>query len=441
MYFERVLSIATISVLLAVPTTAAPVFEPRGKPVIAPQAESRRRAVRMDEVSIWLRTNGIEMTSTDSVESIDDIARIADWAAGASIVALGDGSHGTHEYYTMKKQLTRLLLERGGFRAIAFEGSWTEFMLINDYVHGDDTVNPRAILAALARIGYWFWNVEEMLDFIEWARQYNTGKPAEDQLEILGFDVLSSKTSSDEVLAFLGRVDPAARSIAATAYACLQTVCAPQYRQVRESIEQRLNDYEKLESRRNVLRAIQNARVLEQYMTRGSATEYNNIRDERMASNAQWIQSTWLDDGNLILWAHMLHTGLLPFTLSPTEIVQSMGIFLRQAYGAQYRTVGSCTLDGTFMSFDSRQGRGARPVSLSTLSGDYIELYFARSAIHTLFIPLNGDDLPAWLAAPRYLRVAGGTIEWEPPIHTPISNLFDAIIFVDHTTATVPLVP
>jgi len=50
------------------------------------------------------------------------IERVGD----ASIVLLGEATHGSHEFYRERARITRRLIEEKGFRAVAAEADWPD---------------------------------------------------------------------------------------------------------------------------------------------------------------------------------------------------------------------------------------------------------------------------------------------------------------------------
>jgi erythromycin esterase len=51
----------------------------------------------------------------------------------ASVVLLGEASHGTHEYYTWRALITQQLIEKKGFNIVGVEGDWPDCYRINRY--------------------------------------------------------------------------------------------------------------------------------------------------------------------------------------------------------------------------------------------------------------------------------------------------------------------
>lgn len=83
-------------------------------------------------------------------------------AVGARrVVALGEATHGTSEFFTMKHRLVRLLVEEMGFRHFAME-TYPDLTapILDEYVRGG-AVDPRRGL-------YWPWNTKEYMALLEW---------------------------------------------------------------------------------------------------------------------------------------------------------------------------------------------------------------------------------------------------------------------------------
>src|SRR6185437_4840003 len=88
----------------------------------------------------------------------------------SKIVLLGEASHGTSEFYTVRAKLSKLLIEQKGFSAIAVEGDWPSAQQVNKYIKGFDK-NEKTIHGALSAFGRWptwMWANEEIAEFISW---------------------------------------------------------------------------------------------------------------------------------------------------------------------------------------------------------------------------------------------------------------------------------
>jgi erythromycin esterase-like protein len=54
--------------------------------------------------------------------------------ASSRIVCIGDGSHGTSEFYAARAAITKRLIEHHGFKVIALEADWPDAAAIDRYV-------------------------------------------------------------------------------------------------------------------------------------------------------------------------------------------------------------------------------------------------------------------------------------------------------------------
>ena len=57
----------------------------------------------------------------------------------ATIVLIGEATHGTHEFYRYRADLTRALIERRGFGIVAVEADWPDAYRANRWVRGPET--------------------------------------------------------------------------------------------------------------------------------------------------------------------------------------------------------------------------------------------------------------------------------------------------------------
>jgi erythromycin esterase len=90
----------------------------------------------------------------------------------ASVVGVGEATHGSHEVFVLQRQVFAGLVLHKGFGTFAREVSWSGGLRLDEYVvHG--TGDPRQIMREEFQ-GNYQWNTEEYLDLVEWMRAYNT---------------------------------------------------------------------------------------------------------------------------------------------------------------------------------------------------------------------------------------------------------------------------
>src|SRR5437016_2523954 len=142
----------------------------------------------------------------------------------ARFVLLGEATHGTHDFYAERARITRALIERFGFSAVAVEADWPDAYRVNRYVRGQTADrNGRDALGGFARFPTWMWRNTDVLTFVEWLRAYNSAQPpGAPGTGFYGLDLYSLYASISAVLGYLDRIDPAAAARARERYACLE---------------------------------------------------------------------------------------------------------------------------------------------------------------------------------------------------------------------------
>ena len=108
--------------------------------------------------------------------TVDDadhaLVTLAARAAGASVVLIGEASHGTHEFYATRAALTQRLIRDHDFRAVALEADWPDTFRAHRYVTGrSDDTDAAIALADFRRFPAWMWRNADVLDFVGWLRE------------------------------------------------------------------------------------------------------------------------------------------------------------------------------------------------------------------------------------------------------------------------------
>ena len=68
--------------------------------------------------------------------ALEDYDAVLDLVGDARLVLLGEASHGTHEFYETRAEITRRLITDKGFNAVAVEADWPDAYRVNRYVRG-----------------------------------------------------------------------------------------------------------------------------------------------------------------------------------------------------------------------------------------------------------------------------------------------------------------
>src|SRR5262245_54831256 len=136
------------------------------------------------------------------VEDQRDLAFLKKLVGDAHIVSLGEGTHGTREFFQMKHRNTRYLASEMGFSVFAIEANMPEAYRVNDYVltgRGD----PKELLKGMY---FWTWNTQEVLDMILWMRDFNAS--GKGRIQFTGFDMQTSTVATQIARDFVAKAEP-----------------------------------------------------------------------------------------------------------------------------------------------------------------------------------------------------------------------------------------
>ena len=177
----------------------------------------RRTAKAGPKLPELIREAAEPFSSIENADLQPLLERIGD----ARLVLIGEASHGTSEFYRIRAEITKALVERKNFDFVAVEADWPDAYRIHDFVTHKERDEPHD-WEAFSRFPTWMWRNQEVLDFIHWLRDFNLQRrPPGRRVGFYGLDLYSLFTSVDCVLNYLDRVDPQAAAAARVRYGCL----------------------------------------------------------------------------------------------------------------------------------------------------------------------------------------------------------------------------
>ena len=120
-------------------------------------------------------------------------------------VLLGESTHGTDEYYLIRKYITQELIKNHGFNFIVLEGVWASIYELNKHVKNleGSKETAREAMESLDRWPEWMWKNNHILELIEWLRIHNDKLPENEKVGIYGMDVYSPLNSYEKLKEFL----------------------------------------------------------------------------------------------------------------------------------------------------------------------------------------------------------------------------------------------
>ncbi len=152
--------------------------------VLAPTVLDKLRpkpAPAPDEVVRQIGSVAIPLRSVDAGTGFTDLEPLRNVWAGTRMVALGEATHGTSEFFRMKHRLTEFLVTQMAFRHFAMELDFEEGKGIEFYIQGGAGVNPVTKLS-------WPWGTAETIAMIDWMRKYNQSTAGPGRVHFHGID-------------------------------------------------------------------------------------------------------------------------------------------------------------------------------------------------------------------------------------------------------------
>jgi len=407
--------------------------------------------------------------------SASDYDQLLEFIGDASVVLLGEASHGTHEFYRQRAQITKRLIHEKGFTAIAVEADWPDAYRVNRYVRGAGTDSDAVeSLAGFKRFPAWMWRNADVLDFVGWLRGYNDALPSgASKTGFYGLDLYSLHTSIEAVLNYLDKVDPEGAQRARHRYACfehfgedpqeygyaaglgLSHTCESEVISQLVDLQRRAADYARRDGRvaaDDFFFAEQNARLVknaEQYyrtMFRGRISSWN-LRDTHMAETLDSLVEHFAlqhQRAKVVLWAHNSHVGDARATEMGRAGEWNVGQLIRQRRGRDCVLIGFTTYTGTVTAASNWGGPAERKRVRPAMPGSYESLFHDAGVPSFLLTLPPATHVARGLREPLRERAIGVIYLPESELashyfHARISDQFDAILHFDQTRAVEPL--
>ena len=376
---------------------------------------AERRRLR-DAAAAWLGRRNVPVPPDGRLDPGVSLPPFDALAADATIIGLGEATHGSREFNDFRLGLVQRLVTRHGFRLIALEDSASRWRALEDYVAGR-TQTPATEIE-------WGWiGRRARAQLLEWVREWNVRHPA-DQVRVIGVDAQDNGRDRDLLGAFLGRaygpavaaawMEQAAEIAAADAQTAVfgdsgTSLALRQF--MHEILAQLSSDAALLRAR---LGDQAYGAALAAATTLAAFVDFNagrgplsHSRDWHMAAALARAISLGPNPTKAVYWGHNSHVSTEATSWGPT------GAILRQTFGCGYRAIGTTFGAGDFIAqVPNDPTDRLAAISVAAAGDDTIETALAtvRPGAH-LSSWQCGDGatgIPEWLGAERRMRWIGG---------------------------------
>ncbi|MFI1680590.1 erythromycin esterase family protein [Streptomyces sp. NPDC020607] len=388
-------------------------------------AAFRSAEAALDRVAHPLRT-------TEPRGGLADLRPFGRMVGDAKVVGLGEATHNSHEFFTLKHRTLRYLVEEKGFRAFALEAPWSSGLRLDAYLQRGEG-DLKQIMDEEFQGTYQFWNNTEYRDLLKWMRAYNVEHP-KDPLHFVGDDNgFAGAHLYDKVSAYAAAARPELSARLTELYRGLRpTTDAEAY--VEDYLSKPPAERKELAERTgralDLLKqrpgkdtdtdahawAVQHATAIHQMTTMyafdlddpQNIADAMRYRDQVMAQNVAWWQHRTGD--KILLSAHNSHVALKTYV--PNTHPKAQGDFLREQLGRDYLSVGLTFDHGSFNALG--QDGDIHRFTVGPAAPGTTEHTLDRVRHRDFMVDLRTAPAPAraWLAAPRTVKNIGAAYPW-----------------------------
>ncbi|GAA1757572.1 erythromycin esterase family protein [Kocuria aegyptia] len=395
----------------------------------------------------------------------EDLDRLVEQAAVARFVCVGEASHGTHEFYARRADLSRRLIQEHGFTWIGVEADWPDCWRINRWVRGqaDQGLDARGVLETFKRWPTWMWANEEVAGFLDWLHQWNAGRPAGDQVGFYGLDVYSLWDSLREIRTWVQANAPDALPAAEQAWQCFtpygedpheyawSTRIVPETCEAdvvallaevrRRTLDRAGQDPEALDAALNAMAAA-DAEHYYRTMVGGDQQSWN-VRDTHMADVVDLLAEHHGSGSKGLVWEHNTHVGDARATDMARYGLVNVGQLVRERHAAEgVVLVGLASHRGTVIAagaWGDPEETMAVPEARPGSHEDALHEALGEPAV----LVFGPDRSGPWLSRRAGHRAIGVVYSsWEDAgnyVPTVMGGRYDALLWFEDTSALRPL--
>jgi erythromycin esterase len=370
-------------------------------------------------------TNAILIENSDTPFSESSLESFRSSVGEAQVVGIGESRHDTHQQILLKRLLVRHLVQDMEFQVLILEESYPHAEPLDRYVTTGEG-NAREILNQLA--GWYLWDVEEMVELVQWIRQINETRSPDQMVRIFGMDISAPALGVRQVLDNLHTQNIAEEINASSLVLELQDgdswpttwqrygALDLERRQDLRQAYAGLGDA--LESNRQILTKITSDQDFRRLQLLAQIGEMGNElflsadraaggvnREQGMAHVVYHIMEHDMPGAKAIIWTHNLNAAKSSFRMPEFAegSFEPMGILLNERFGDEYLSIGAAFGEGSFTPDLPPGERIFEQLSTETVDG---ALGAAVSGDFLLDLRLVKQDSRAatWLSVEREWR-------------------------------------
>ncbi len=297
----------------------------------------------------WINENAIKIEDANPDTNITIFNNnIPKKFADAKLFGFGEATHQGKEFFNLKAKFFKYLVKNQGVRVFIMEDSYTSEAGINEWISGGK--GNAETIAKNFSIGFWY--CKEVVDLLEWMREYNLNKPQKEQIRFYGMDIQNVKDINKEIRDLVKKFEiSVSEELLLVADKCAEkkvmynkstnwaNIQIPKLNKIKSIL---LDFKNKIKNQENIEEVISGIRALD-YLTKYTYYVQNNYsqdRDLKMFENVKWIVKNKANNGKAFIWAHNDHINNKQAGNYSRRNIYNLGRHLKEYYKDNYYSVG-----------------------------------------------------------------------------------------------------
>ena len=284
------------------------------------------------------------------LEGIEEVAQTFEEfeiPSDVRVVGIGEATHGNREFQLVKKDVLEKVVNDGNGRCICFEMATGDAAMLNDAIHDKDS----DLVEAISKQSYPLYDTPEMVQLLQWMKNYNQTVPYEESLMFYGVDIQGSQTAVGYMQNLCNKEDTLFTEEEKEKLLSMNIAYVDDFRNERDffvSLQERL-------SMEDDLRAKQLAIVAKCVVLGIDAPNYDEHPDE-FATNRDYQMGQLLKDYSdledergykqVVITAHNAHVMKGGSSVLPSEDDNTMGDNINNLFDGSYYCIGTGFYEG-----------------------------------------------------------------------------------------------
>lgn len=396
----------------------------------------------------WITNNSIEIEDSNPNSDLKIFENnTPSKFANAKIYGFGEASHNTKEFFDLKAKFFKHLVKTQGLKTFIMEEGYQAESGINEWISGGK--GEITTIAKNFNIGFWY--TREIVNLLQWMRDYNQNKSEENKIRFYGMDIQMGKNISQEIREFvkINKINADEKlliiadscSIKQIDYNISDSWWQKQLPKLNELKKTILNSDIESKKSKQIIRRLNYLICYTEYasIVKDKYPKSTEFRDLKMFENVKWIVENESKKGKAFIWAHNEHINKKEMYYTESDII-NLGRHLKDNYKDDYYSVGFDFGTGEIKGYASDDKKGGywktydikkpfRRTYAITLMAVEKDIYFIdlQSAIES-------DSSDFFSKKNKHILIGGGGYKPKPLHKIKISKIYtetyDGLIFV-----------